>query len=197
MQIKRSNSHNPLMFSKNCEVCNKSFFVHKSTYDRRKTCSRECNYKWQKGKVWSSKIPPRKLWNCQYCGKEELKTPSEFSKRRFCSHQCASSATATGPKHYNWKGGVTSQKEKERDRFAKSMNKIILKRDNYTCQLCGSRDFLQIDHIQPWAEYVELRFNIENCRTLCMSCHYQITFGKPMPPTVRARGYSFKGGAKK
>lgn len=34
--------------------------------------------------------------------------------------------------------------------------------------------------IKSWADFPELRFDINNCRTLCRFCHYQVTFGKPM-----------------
>ncbi len=87
----------------------------------------------------------------------------------------------------------------ERRRFASTIRKQVLKRDDYTCQLCGQRGGeLQVDHIQAWADYVELRFNIENCRTLCQKCHYQITYGKPMSPIIRTWGHNiFKGGIQK
>ena len=64
------------------------------------------------------------------------------------------------------------------------MQKLIFERDNYTCQMCGTKNgegktvSLQVDHIQSWKEYVELRFSMDNCRTLCMDCHYFVTFGK-------------------
>lgn len=84
---------------------------------------------------------------------------------------------------------ITPKDKLERRRFRNEIQKQILKRDNYTCQLCHKRGgILHVDHIQSWAEYVELRFCIDNCRTLCMKCHYEITFGKPMPPSVRAWG---------
>lgn len=84
--------------------------------------------------------------------------------------------------HPNWKGGITPENRLLRNKFKDTVIKEVLKRDEYTCQLCGVKgEEMHIDHIQPWSEYVEGRFCIDNCRTLCRACHYQITFGKPMP----------------
>lgn len=48
----------------------------------------------------------------------------------------------------------------------------VFKRDNYTCQLCGQRGGrLQVDHIKPYCAFPELRTDISNGRTLCVSCH--------------------------
>jgi hypothetical protein len=96
-----------------------------------------------------------------------------------------------GEKHWNWKGGVTPQDRLERERFRKTMQKLVFERDNYECQMCGERgNDLQVDHIQPWADYVEGRFDINNCRTLCAKCHYKITFGKEMPETIKGWGHN-------
>ena len=81
----------------------------------------------------------------------------------------------------------------DRVRFRKTLQKDVLKRDDYTCQICGERGGdLQVDHIQSWAEYVDQRFSIDNCRTLCMKCHYKITYGKPMPENIREWGKNLK-----
>jgi hypothetical protein len=97
----------------------------------------------------------------------------------------------------HWKGGISSQDYLERRRFRNQIQKAVFERDNYTCQLCGVRGIdLQVDHIQSWAEYIELRFSISNCRTLCAKCHYQITFGKPMPAHIKAFGHNFLKGGK-
>ena len=96
-----------------------------------------------------------------------------------------------GVNHWNWQGGITPNDKKERIRFRNEMQEIILERDRYTCQICGKKGGnLQVDHIQPWAEYIEGRFDINNCRTLCVGCHYAITFGKPMPSDVVAWGHN-------
>lgn len=92
----------------------------------------------------------------------------------------------------DWRGFSQSENRLERERFRDKLQKQILARDNYTCQICGIRGKnMQVDHIQPWAEYVKLRFNMNNCRTLCRECHYKITYGKPMPKNIKTWGQKF------
>lgn len=81
-----------------------------------------------------------------------------------------------------WKGGVKSQNDKDRVRFRKFYQKKVLTRDNFTCQICDQYGgYLQVDHIKSWAHYPELRFDLDNCRTLCMACHYYLTFKRKLP----------------
>lgn len=103
------------------------------------------------------------------------------------------SKALSGEKSYRWLGGITTEDKKERIRFRKEKQKEILERDEYTCQKCKMvGGFLQIDHIKSWKENIDLRFDSGNCRTLCVKCHYEITFGKPMPPKVKAWGHNLK-----
>jgi hypothetical protein len=86
-----------------------------------------------------------------------------------------------GEKHWKWKGGITPFNLAERARFRRTMSKKVFERDGYKCQLCGNtNEYLHADHIKSWSRYPELRFDLNNCRTLCKKCHYQITYYRPL-----------------
>ena len=90
-----------------------------------------------------------------------------------------------GENNPNWKGGITTDDRKERVRFRKTVQMRIFARDNYTCQVCDEYGAnIHVDHIKSWAEYPELRFEESNCRTLCMACHYYVTFKRKIPKGI-------------
>ncbi len=95
--------------------------------------------------------------------------------RRSCEHNNA------GSKHWNWKGGITPFRKKLYfSKEYKLWRKAVFERDNYTCIWCGEKGGkLNADHIKPWRDYPELRFAIDNGRTLCIECHRKTyTWGK-------------------
>lgn len=75
----------------------------------------------------------------------------------------------------NWRGGVTPFNELIRkSNEYKDWRDKVLKRDNYTCVLCGQwGGNLNTDHIKPFSLYPELRLDLNNGRTLCADCHRQ------------------------
>ena len=84
-----------------------------------------------------------------------------------------------GEKHQWWKGGIADVNDKIRKSLEyKLWRKAVFERDNYTCVWCGVKDkTIQADHIQTFAEHPELRFAIDNGRTLCGKCHYKRHWG--------------------
>lgn len=109
--------------------------------------------------------------------KHTLETKKQISRNR--------KGKATGPSNKMWKGGISFLYKRERDRIMETFEyklwrKSVFERDNYTCQHCGVRgNYLEADHIKPFAYFPELRFELSNGRTLCKPCHLKLpTHGK-------------------
>lgn len=135
--------------------------------------------------------------NCDLCGKHYISQGKQFcsilcrnkslGKKRKCGgknnpfygkkHSLESrkkkSLAQLGEKGSNWQGGKTPINRLIRRRSEyKLWRESVFERDNYTCQICGKRGgYLNADHIKPFAFFPELRFAIDNGRTLCLECH--------------------------
>lgn len=157
--------------NKSCGNCNVVFYVQNYNKDRRKFCSKKCFYM------------GRELKNTFQKGHADFVPAS--SRGHTEETKIKISLSQTGKKRKNPHEYITPESTRQRQSFRSLMQKKVLERDNYTCQICNCRGGnLQVDHIKRWADYPELRFNINNCRTLCMPCHYYITFKRKMPEGI-------------
>ena len=78
-----------------------------------------------------------------------------------------------GDRYHFWKGGINGENDTLRHRREyKDWRTAVYERDNYTCQCCGKRGGkLNAHHINSFADYLELRYDIRNGITLCIDCH--------------------------
>lgn len=108
-------------------------------------------------------------------GKRLGRKESEETRRKL-------SILRKGQKSHLWRGGLTEINKLIRGSLEyKLWREAVFKRDNYTCIWCGydGGRILEADHIKPFAWYPELRFAIDNGRTLCVDCHKKTdTYGK-------------------
>ena len=124
----------------------------------------------------------REKRNCLICNKEFSDYPSQFKayNSKFCSRKCSGLFRKGKPLTKNlgennpaWKGGITPINTVIRNSLEyENWRKQVFERDLYTCQKCGQiGEYLHADHIKPFALYPELRFELNNGRTLCIDCH--------------------------
>lgn len=128
---------------------------------------------WNKGlKIWSDEDKKRFSKQKKEKGR---KPPSMLGKKNPHSEEWKRkvSEAQSGEKSHRWKGGITPlNKIIRRSSEFKLWREAVFKRDNWTCVWCLKRGgILHPDHIKPFAYYPELRFAIDNGRTLCKTCH--------------------------
>lgn len=133
----------------NCLHCNNQFYAEQNRLKtgRGKFCSLSCKRK--AGHSIGSKIKMSKA-----------KKGKPVPKRQ-------------GKNCHFWRGGITPINKKDRMSLdSRLWREAIYQRNDYTCQICGQRGGkLQADHIKPFSLFPELRFAIDNGRTLCIDCH--------------------------
>ena len=117
---------------------------------------------------------------CTYCGKWFIPTTDAVQKRikfyfgrgsdegrLYCSDGCKKACPTFGqmkyPKGYK---PVTSREVQP------ELRKLVLKRDNYTCQRCGDiNSELHCHHIDPVINNPIESADVDNCITYCKKCH--------------------------
>lgn len=152
------------VFSKECIVCKRTFWVPRHRFEIAVTCSSACRCEF---------FRKRKLLLCSMCGKEFLRTASKMSNSKsglhFCSRSCKDRAqrldngfTAIHPPHY---GKVSKEYRKTAFRLLGSQ-----------CASCGyDRNSKMLDVHHRNSDRSDNR--IENLVVLCVWCHMLVTRG--------------------
>lgn len=156
-----------------CLTCGKIFSVENYELKKRNVqyCSRKC-YKGEGEKI---------IAKCNYCNKEIKRLKCRIkSDIVFCNWECKSkwqSKNLTGENNPKWLGGW----EKYYGANWNSQKNLIRKRDDYTCQICGTKEngkSLDVHHKIPFRIYGVERYkeanDLNNLITLCNFCHSKI-----------------------
>src|SRR3990167_1611799 len=168
------NSAKYIRWKKSCLQCKKEFNIFVSQEKKRIFCSRECR-------------------DISYCGrklpKDQKQKMSEAKKKQWINGFKGSTGyhwrkteeqKLKGEKNPAYIDGRTPINKKIRNsKEYVDWRTAVFKRDDYTCQECGSRGYeLHAHHKKSFSYYPELRLVIENGQTLCISCHRKTsTFG--------------------
>ena len=122
---------------------------------------------WNKGKKTSEETKSKQRL-------AKLKNPIKYwlGKKR-PDLDLSNRVLSKGKNHWNWKGGINPINDTIRKSSEyKFWRKEVFKRDNFTCQVSGqSGGDLIVHHINNFADFPELRTNIENGITMTKKIH--------------------------
>ena len=161
-----------IMITKICKQCNKEFKVHPYRKDTAMFCSRRCSTIFRNPLQYVkpenrniSGLRPRIRGEYHHSLESKVKIGKNTPKY-------------SGEKHWNWKGGITEKNRGIRLSLEYEIwRSEVYKRDNWTCRLCEKhcqRKNIIAHHLNNFADYPELRFNINNGLTLCRECHIKL-----------------------
>lgn len=154
-----------------CEICAKDFETWPS--ENHRTCSRKCGSELQKKSLIGRSKTDEHRKNLS----KAMKNSEANKKTRFKEGKDnpAYGRNQTGPANHNWKGGITNTNQKRRnDPRLLEWRKLVFERDNFTCQKCGTKGYLQAHHIIPFSKDFSKAFDVENGLTVCVPCHEKI-----------------------
>jgi len=177
-----------------CKVCGKTKHKPPSKIEASKNhyCSKECYWKARIGmkRPEHSEFMSRYYQNNKHPmlgQKHSKKTRRKMSQSWNYEKNITEernkkiSESKKGNANHNWKGGPKTAKAARNKlrklREYKNWRTTVFERDDYTCQNCGARNgngkyvYLEAHHIKSWAEFPELRFDVNNGITLCKNCH--------------------------
>lgn len=154
-----------------CDYCGKNIIVYNSVkkLNKKHFCDSIC---------YHTSTRNKKELICKICGKSYMTHKSHIKHRgsSYCSRKCMGEGITkfrSGENNHAWKGGKSPINRRLRaGKKWKVWREAIFKRDDYTCKNCGEKGgLLHPHHIKKFADFPDLRFDINNGITLCITCH--------------------------
>lgn len=114
---------------------------------------------------------------CDYCNKKYKIKYNDYYKQNhdgkiYCN-KCANTILFTGYNSPKWNDKL-SQEERIKNRKTDNdiiWKKMVLARDNYTCQKCNKKSNLIVHHLNGYNWCIKERYSVENGICLCENCH--------------------------
>ena len=114
------------------------------------------------------------------CGKEKTIPKQYFfnDNVKSCGHYNKEKEGLKGEKHPNWNPNLTEKDRKANnsrssEKMYRNTRKLVLKRDDYTCQCCGKKNKkgMRVHHLNSFSTHKNERYDLNNLITLCDHCH--------------------------
>lgn len=149
---------------KTCIYCSRKYYVTENAKKNLFFCSKECMMEYLK--------KPLVPLICKNCKNIFYVYPYKAKIQQFCSQEC-NHQWHRGSNSPHWKGGIGSN----RGSSWYKQRRTALERDNYKCQICGTKEgdgiLIDVHHITPFHEYNnhEEANKLNNLICLCRKCH--------------------------
>jgi len=177
--------HSSSMITNTCKTCEADFVKPHNPTRVYKYCSSKCmGLDKEKSIAHSNNMKGREAWNKGQKGLKPwmnlvgIMSSEPWNKGKKLTYRVWNKGLVNsrwiGEGNPNWRGGVTKLNDKVRKSIEyKQWRTAVFERDNFTCVECldSSGGNLNADHIKQFAYYPELRFDVDNGRTLCVDCH--------------------------
>lgn len=182
--------------TKICKTCGKPF--ESWTYRHQIYCSVHCKNIFAARQPKPSTRKPENFvtLRCEWCNKEYTVHKiynSGDRQSRFCSATCRQEWISRNQRGINHPRFIGGARYADRGSNWGKQRHVALKRDNYTCQLCGKKRkkgekyIIDVHHIKPFKDFngdYIMANELTNLITLCRKCHTDVDkhgFPCPMP----------------
>ena len=157
----------PVQFK--CVHCGKEF--RKSPSTNAQYCSKKCANESEQKSIQAS-ASTSNAWKDT---EKRTRILSGIKRRSESDDWRKSPHFQKGNKHPKYKGNKNARLIAVGRYEYKQWHAAILRQCHYTCQRCGKRGGkLEAHHIKPWAQFPELRYDLQNGIALCHECHKEI-----------------------
>ncbi len=163
-----------------CEYCGEEYEVEPWEANERRFCSSQCVNKWRGETFVGANHPNWKggkiVLNCDWCGSEYEVVRARVGEARFCSRKCVgawNSVYRVGENHHNWDSSIPEEQRYVDRNYQeyKQYIKDVMKRDNYTCQICGTTENVEVHHMYSYTSYPEYATNVDFGLVMCEKDH--------------------------